>query len=237
MKEKIITALYSAKKGLVKIIDKVRLEFGWQKIRKFAVRYGYYAGLFVLLVILGIASNAYRNRAEELPADKTEEPIKVSNVIMPAPTATPVIYEAEEKTEYMWPVAGEIVTAFSPETLVWNETLSQWQTHPGIDICAVAGQSVAACADGTVKDAYSDPLWGNVIILTHENGMESVYANLNTLNFVTAGQNVKMGETISAIGKSAAAEGNMPWHLHFEFKNEDGEYVDFSGYACENKSE
>lgn len=237
MKDKIKNALFKAKAGLAKIRKEIHFEFKWHKIMKFTSRYGYYAGLFVLLVILGVASNAYRKRTEEVPAVDVEVPIKVSNAIVPVPTATPIPYVAEEKTEYMWPVAGEIITGFSPESLVWNNTLSQWQTHPGIDICAGAGQSVTACADGLVKDAYLDPVWGNVIIIVHENGMESVYANLNTLNLVFPGQKVKMGETISAIGKSAAAEENMAWHLHFEFKNQKGEYENFSGYVGENKSE
>ena len=90
-----------------------------------------------------------------------------------------------------------------------------------------------ACADGTVIEAYSDSLWGNVIVIEHEDGYVSTYANLNTLNMVTEGDEVTAGQTISSIGKSASCEADQPWHLHFAFKK-NGQAVDFKKFMEDN---
>ncbi|MBE5775146.1 MAG: M23 family metallopeptidase [Clostridiales bacterium] len=198
-------------------------------LRAFAAKYGYYGCLALLLVVLGMASNAYRNRdMGESRITEPDEYVKANHVVIPEilPTATP----EPALPEYCLPVEGDILNAFSPESLVWNETLSMWRTHPAVDISANAGESVVSCSDGRVSDAYSDPMWGNVIVIDHEDGNRSVYANLNTLNLVTVGQNVKMGDIISAVGNSAACEADMPWHLHFELLNKDGVPEDISKY-------
>ncbi|MBR6767505.1 MAG: M23 family metallopeptidase [Clostridia bacterium] len=200
-------------------------------IRTLVGKYGYYAGLFVLLIMLGLASNAYRSGQRNDSDAESEVPVEVSAIVTAVPTAEPTPAPAPEEKEYLWPVSGGIITPFSDDALIWSESLLQWQTHPAIDISAAAGESVCACTDGTVKDAYNDPLWGNVIVIVHDGGTESLYANLSTLNLVKVGEEVKGGEIISAVGNTAAAEGEMPWHLHFEFRNENGENVDFSDYV------
>lgn len=203
--------------------------------QKWLARAGYYAALSAILVILGIASYSYRNDHTVSPTDlQTAQPQAVVAVRTPAPTSQPTPAPTVEPTRYAWPVEGEIIAEYAPDELVWSETLSQWQIHPAIDIAAAAGEAVMACADGTVKDAYSDPLWGNVIIIEHADGMESMYANLNTLNLVAVGDPVTCGDAISAIGKSAACESDMPWHLHFALM-QDGEAIDFEAYMRENQ--
>lgn len=235
MKEKIKKYMSNGWKGISSFGKKAeqRLFSGrdFKKIWMFSVKYAYYIGLAVVLVILGIASNAYRNRMSVENDVPMTEPFSVSSVIMPEETMNPEPIAEENITEYIWPMNGGVITKFSDTAPIWSETLEQWQTHPAVDISASAGESVMACADGIVKDAYSDPLWGNVIIVGHADGNESVYANLSTLNLVEVGKKVKQGETISAVGKSASAEGEMPWHLHFALKNECGKYVDFSEYT------
>ena len=71
-----------------------------------------------------------------------------------------------------------------------------------------------------MADAWSDRLWGNVIVLEHEDGYSSVYAGLNTLKLVSVGDALTTGQIISAVGQSAACEADLPWHLHFELKQD-----------------
>ena len=180
--------------------------------RAHALRLGWYAALALLLVILGSASHAYRNRGagDEAAPEIVRAAIAVSS---PAPSPTPQPTPAPLR--YVWPVEGEVIGAYSPEALVWSAAMGQWQTHPGIDIAARPGEAVGACADGTVAGAWRDAMWGNVIEIEHPDGRRSTYAGVNTLNLVAVGEAVSAGQAISAVGQSAACESDLPWHLHF----------------------
>ena len=114
------------------------------------------------------------------------------------------------------PVEGQIIQEHSNDTLIYSETLGEWRAHLGIDIKASIGTKVKAALDGEVKKAYYDKLWGNIIILDHGNGLETKYANLNTLEMVKEGVKVKQGDYISAVGKSADIEMMTEDHLHYE---------------------
>ena len=87
--------------------------------------------------------------------------------------------------------------------------------HYGIDIAAEQGTPVFAAADGKVRRSYFSSSYGNVVFVTHENGMETVYAHLNR-RLVTEGKKVKQGEPIGEVGSTGRSSGN---HLHFEVHN------------------
>ena len=190
------------------------------------MKLGWYGALVLLLTALGAASYGYRNRPLRREAAPTPPPVSAMALSTPAPVWTPRPEPTPEPMRFVWPVTGEIVGEYAPDVPVWSSTLAQWQTHAGIDIAAGAGEVVAACADGTVTDAWRDPLWGNVITIEHADGYVSTCANLNTLNMVSVGDEVAAGDVISAVGDSASCEADLPWHLHFELTR-DGEPVDF----------
>ena len=183
-----------------------------------------------LVLLLGAASvSARRQLTAGSPAQtQTREAaaalLPAGQAATPEPTATP------EPARWQWPVAGEILGAYSPEALVWSDTMGQWQAHPALDIAAAPGEAVCACADGTVADAWQDRLWGDVIVLDHGDGWRSTYANLNTLNLVTVGASVRKSDVISAVGRTADCESGMDWHLHFALEK-DGAPVDFAELA------
>ncbi len=182
----------------------------------------YYAALAALLARLGSASYSYRLRdnKSDLNTSEAYRSAVAMNSPEPSPAPTPV------PVEWVWPLEGEIIGEYAPDTTVWSSTLGQWQTHPAVDIAGSPGEAVCACAAGTVTDAWQDALWGNVIRICHPGGVTSTYANLNTLNMVEIGRDVSAGEVISAVGQSAGCEAEMPWHLHFSVER-DGEPVDF----------
>ena len=88
---------------------------------------------------------------------------------------------------------------------------------------------VSSAADGVVSKIKSDPRYGLTVIIEHNNGYETVYANLLTAEFVVEGEEVKAGQTIGTIGNSASFEIADDYHLHFEILK-DGEYIDPSKY-------
>ena len=212
----------------------------FEKLRALATRerlrkLGWYAALAALLTILGLASTAYRNGRmlkydRNAPAGLTDEVALAAEapLLTPAPLfalPSPTPEPTPEPMVFMWPVEGEIIGEYAPDGMVWSETLGQWQSHPGIDIAAAAGEAVAACAAGTVREAWEDPLWGDVIEIEHRQGYVSTYANLSTLNMVAPGDDVAAGQIIGAVGNTAACESEMPWHLHFALMR-DGAPVD-----------
>lgn len=189
---------------------------------------GYYAALVCLLALLGSASYAYRSQGQTPREEPARQAVQRTEPALQAflPEPTP------EPARWIWPLEGEIVGAYSPDAPVWSSTLTQWQTHAGLDIAGSPGEAVYACADGTVADAWKDALWGNVIVIDHGDGYRSTYASVNTLNLVRAGDAVCAGDVISAVGQSAACESELGWHLHFALER-DGEPVDFEALTRE----
>ena len=124
------------------------------------------------------------------------------------------------KEEMKLPVEGKLGTPFTTDSLVYSETLEAWSGHKGIDIFAKEGSSVVATLAGKVTEVYKDDLWGIVILVDHGNGLMTKYANLSTDEMVKEGQEVKKGDVISAVGKSAPIEMMMEPHLHFEVIND-----------------
>ena len=185
---------------------------------------GEYLALAALLALLGTATWAWRSRiaarnAVELP--EAPRPALSTYTAVPAPRSTP------EPVVWLWPLAGDCVGEYAPDEPEWSETLDQWQTHPALDIAGAPGEAVYACRDGVVADVWSDRLWGNVIVVDHDDGYRSTYAGLNTLRLVTPGDAVAAGDVISSVGASVPCEADLPAHLHFAL-SKDGEAVDFA---------
>lgn len=138
--------------------------------------------------------------------------------------------EVEEKDPvFESPINGEVMKEFAKDSLIYSETLKEWTTHLGIDIKAERATVVKASAEGTVKDIKNDPRFGLTIIIEHANGFETRYANLLTTEFVSEGEEVKVGQTIGTVGDSAVYEIVDESHLHFEILK-DSENVNPSEY-------
>lgn len=86
--------------------------------------------------------------------------------------------------------------------------------HGGIDIGGNKGESVIATADGVVKVAVLSSLSGNIIILEHDNGFETIYGHLDTIQ-VKRGQKVKRGQRIGTLGSTGLSTDD---HLHYEIR-------------------
>lgn len=105
--------------------------------------------------------------------------------------------------------------------------------HKGIDIDLIKGQPVMAAFDGKVRiAAKNNGGFGNVVIIMHANGLETVYAHLSKLK-VKPGQVVLSGQTIGLGGNTGKSRGS---HLHFEtrYKGHALNPLHFIAYA-ENK--
>ena len=164
------------------------------------------------------AAPATPQAAEETPAaaaGTTQVPAS------PSPTPTP----ASEPTVFTWPVRGELLAAFSAETLVYDETMGDWRTHEGIDIAVQLGTQVLAAAGGTVTAVDQHDLMGTTVVVDHGGGLTSAYSNLAAVPAVEVGDTVAAGAVIGTVGQTAIAESRSPAHLHFAMA-ENGTAVD-----------
>lgn len=70
-----------------------------------------------------------------------------------------------------------------------------------LEITTKDGDAVKAMFEGTVRLSRKHPDMGNVIVIRHRNGLETVYAN-NAENLVDVGDYVRAGQTIAIVGHS-----------------------------------
>jgi murein DD-endopeptidase MepM/ murein hydrolase activator NlpD len=69
-----------------------------------------------------------------------------------------------------------------------------------IEIETKKGDAVKAMFKGTVRLSRYNASYGNVVVIRHENGLETVYA-FNAQNLVDVGQRVDAGQTIAIVGE------------------------------------
>ena len=85
--------------------------------------------------------------------------------------------------------------------------------HRGIDLAGSEGEGVYATDAGViVYSGWNNYGYGNMIMIDHGNGFQSLYAHLSEI-YRGCGQSVGQGETIGAIGSTGHSSGP---HLHFE---------------------
>ncbi len=112
--------------------------------------------------------------------------------------------------------AGDFIWPVPSSRRISSHFGKRWgKPHQGIDIAGREGGHIIAAADGvTVYSGSALNGYGNLIVLSHEQGLFSVYAH-NKKNFVTKGQRVYKGQVIGQLGKTGRTTGP---HLHFEIR-------------------
>jgi murein DD-endopeptidase MepM/ murein hydrolase activator NlpD len=109
---------------------------------------------------------------------------------------------------FIWPSANHTVSG--------ND---YWGGHLAIDIAGGTGDLVWAADSGVVVFAgWSTVGYGNMIMIDHGNGWQTLYAHLSAVR-VGCGESVIQGNTIGAIGSTGNSTGS---HLHFETRFEGG---------------
>jgi len=98
--------------------------------------------------------------------------------------------------------------------------------HNGIDFAGKEGSNVLAVAAGVVTWTGRESGYGNMVEISHGDGLVTRYAH-NKQNLVAPGDLVRKGEPIALIGSTGRSTGA---HVHYEvYKN--GRSVDPSSYV------
>ena len=106
------------------------------------------------------------------------------------------------------PMSGTITSRFGA---VSSRRVSR---HTGLDIAASTGTKIKACAGGTVTFSGYKGSYGYMVVVNHGNGVETYYGHCSKL-YVKAGQQVKQGDVIAAVGNTGNSTGP---HLHLEVR-------------------
>lgn len=72
-------------------------------------------------------------------------------------------------------------------------------SNNSMEIETTKGDAVKAMFDGVVRLSRNNSTYGNVIVIRHDNGLETVYGN-NAQNMVKVGDVVRAGQTIAIVG-------------------------------------
>lgn len=168
---------------------------------------------------------APENKTEKQPADdakKTAAPEKTNTEKKSDSKSQAAATAATAKEQaFIMPVIGDVTLEYAMDKPVYSKTLEDWRTHSGMDIAADRGTAVKAVADGVVSEIKRDPGLGILVIVDHQNGLKTVYANLASDDFVSPNQKVKQGDVIGSVGNTAIFESVEQSHLHFEVWKKD----------------
>lgn len=87
--------------------------------------------------------------------------------------------------------------------------------HPGIDLKGTIGDDIRPIMVGTVVEAnYSRVGYGNVVMVDHGGGIETLYAHMSKI-LVQVGDNVNLDTVLGHVGSTGHSTGP---HLHFEVR-------------------
>jgi murein DD-endopeptidase MepM/ murein hydrolase activator NlpD len=118
------------------------------------------------------------------------------------------------------PVVGEVDMS-SPFGMRLDPFLGRPAVHTGIDLRGETGEPVHATAAGRISIAGREGGYGNMVEITHGNGLATRYGHLSHID-VKVGQPVRIGDVIGRIGSTGRSTGP---HLHYETRI-NGEAVD-----------
>lgn len=106
--------------------------------------------------------------------------------------------------QFSWPTVGGYVS---------SKMGDRWGSfHRGIDIARPSDYTIKAADNGVVTFAGNDGSYGNKVVVDHNNGYQTIYAHLASIN-VNIGQSVPVGTNLGIMGATGRSTGI---HLHFE---------------------
>lgn len=111
---------------------------------------------------------------------------------------------------FAWPTAAHYLSG-------WTFMDPGQPSHMGVDIAAKTGAGISAADNGVIIFAgWNTWGYGNMIMIDHGNGWQTLYGHLSQIN-VVCGQPVYQGNLIGLAGNTGNSYGA---HLHFEMQND-----------------
>lgn len=114
--------------------------------------------------------------------------------------------------EFCYPIDGKLISDYGRRG---------GRPHTGIDLKGAPGDTIRAAFAGVVRMSKPYSSYGNIVVVRHYNGLETVYSH-NQRNLVSSGDLVACGQAIALEGRTGRATTE---HLHFEVRA-GGEHFD-----------
>ena len=177
----------------------------------------------------------------QIPSATADEPVAVKSTQIPieSPTETLIVFKPFQFSEYdkanvrahnhnPFYEADTLYIAFNDYSMPLPDAkvISQYmaanrRNHTGIDLKTFPSDTVRAAFAGQVRMSQPYSSYGNVVVIRHYNGLETVYSH-NVKNLVNPGGFVRPGDAIALVGRTGRATTE---HLHFEVRIM-GEHID-----------
>ena len=143
--------------------------------------------------------------------DLPEKPHFSSMEINHIRVATPGLFTKDEslllhldtltENEYAFPLPGaKVISPYGTR-----------RGHSGADLKTCAGDTIRAAFSGVVRMSKPYAAYGNVVVIRHSNGLETIYSH-NVKNLVQSGDWVLAGQPVALTGRTGRATIE---HLHF----------------------
>lgn len=120
-----------------------------------------------------------------------------------APKDTVTLQLSSCAADHYMPVCGHVTSPFGPR---------HGRMHYGTDLKLQRGDPVMAAFGGMVRISRYHKQFGNVVVIRHANGLETLYGHLSE-RAVEPGDHVTAGQVIGLGGSTGRSTGD---HLHFE---------------------
>lgn len=134
-----------------------------------------------------------------------------------------ISFNGLDDNSYVHPYKGKVISKYGPR---------RGRMHTGTDIKLNSGDTILCAFDGRVRLAKRYSGYGNLVLVRHNNGLETIYAHLKSIR-VKVNDTIKAGDLIGLGGRTGRATCD---HLHFETRlfgepfNSD-KYIDFENYS------
>lgn len=166
--------------------------------------------LSTLTVIKDEKVAAYEKaKAEEAARIAAEEAARARAAAGTVNTSLNVSYDVQPiEIAFIQPVSGTISSRFGARSSIRSSV------HTGLDIACPLGTPIQAAASGIVTFGAMKGAYGNLIVISHSDSVETYYAHCNSIA-VSPGQSVNQGDIIGYVGTTGNSTGP---HLHLEVR-------------------
>ena len=116
----------------------------------------------------------------------------------------------------LWPVKGNILKDYSPDRVVYFETLAQFKCNPAVMIEAQIGTEVQNAANGIITSITKEEETGVTVTVNIGSGYSLVYGQLNDDINYKVGDEVLEGQVIGTIAKPTMYYSVEGSNLYFQ---------------------
>jgi len=148
------------------------------------------------------------------------------NSLPPKTDTVKIVFFNQGDGGFVPPYKGKVISKFG---------IRHGRMHTGTDIKLCSGDTIRCAFDGRVRIAKKFSGYGNLVLVRHNNGLETIYGHLKSIK-VKVNDTIKAGDLVGLGGRTGRASCD---HLHFETRLfgqpfDPSKYIDFETYTLKS---